>query len=87
MKERMRFVVTHEADLYAMKEQCERFGISRKTGYKWLERFEEEGPGGWKTGAGGPTGARIGQRRTFRHYSSRCAANTRDGGRRSCWTL
>jgi transposase InsO family protein len=42
----MRFVVTHEADLYAMKEQCERFGISRKTGYKWLERFEEEGPGG-----------------------------------------
>ncbi len=46
MKERMRFVVTHEADLYAMKEQCERFGISRKTGYKWLERFEEEGPDG-----------------------------------------
>jgi len=42
----MRFVVTHEADLYAMKEQCERFGISRKTGYKWLERFEAEGPGG-----------------------------------------
>ena len=46
MKERMRFVVTHGAGLYAMKELCERFGISRKTGYKWLERFESEGPVG-----------------------------------------
>ncbi len=46
VKERTRFVVAHESGLYAMKEQCERFGISRKTGYKWLERFEAEGPGG-----------------------------------------
>ena len=46
MKERLRFVVAHESDLYSMMELCERFGISRKTGYKWLERFEAEGPGG-----------------------------------------
>ncbi len=26
-----------------MAELCERYGISRKTGYKWIERFEEEG--------------------------------------------
>jgi putative transposase len=26
-----------------MSELCERFGISRKTGYKWLARFAEEG--------------------------------------------
>src|SRR5262245_5655775 len=25
-----------------MTELCERYGISRKTGYKWLERFEAE---------------------------------------------
>ena len=25
---------------------CRRFGISRKTGYKWLERFAREGPSG-----------------------------------------
>lgn len=46
VKERLRFVVAHESDLYSMMELCERFGISRKTGYKWLERFEAEGPGG-----------------------------------------
>ena len=23
---------------------CRRFGISRKTGYKWLRRFERDGP-------------------------------------------
>lgn len=24
-------------------ELCGRFGVSRKTGYKWLRRFQEEG--------------------------------------------
>ena len=25
---------------------CRSFGISRKTGYKWVERYEETGPAG-----------------------------------------
>jgi transposase InsO family protein len=29
-----------------MTELCERYGISRKTGYKWLARFEAEGAAG-----------------------------------------
>jgi hypothetical protein len=29
-------------------ELCNRFGISRKTGYKWLNRFQEEGADGLK---------------------------------------
>lgn len=29
-----------------MIELCERFGISRQTGYKWLARFRDEGPVG-----------------------------------------
>lgn len=29
-----------------MTELCDRYGISRKTGYKWLERFEEAGRAG-----------------------------------------
>ena len=29
-----------------MTELCERFGISRKTGYKWLGRYRELGPAG-----------------------------------------
>lgn len=42
-KERMRFVVEHEKGLYSMKELCERFGISRETGYTLLRRWKEEG--------------------------------------------
>ncbi|MGH7573723.1 MAG: IS481 family transposase [Longimicrobiales bacterium] len=43
MEERIRFVEDERQSLYTMTELCERYGISRKTGYKWLERFEEEG--------------------------------------------
>ena len=46
MNERMRFVTDWERDLYSMVELCERYGVSRKTGYKWLARYEREGPDG-----------------------------------------
>jgi putative transposase len=46
MKERMRFVTDWERDLYSMVELCERYGVSRKTGYKWVARYEREGPDG-----------------------------------------
>jgi hypothetical protein len=29
-----------------MVELCERYGVSRKTGYKWVERYEREGVDG-----------------------------------------
>jgi transposase InsO family protein len=48
MKEKMRFVSARDSGLYRMSELCERFGISRKTGYKWLKRFEVEGVDGLK---------------------------------------
>jgi putative transposase len=38
MKERMRFVADAERGLYCMSELCARYGISRRTGYKWLDR-------------------------------------------------
>jgi transposase InsO family protein len=34
--------------VYTVSELCDRFGISRKTGYKWLDRYEEEGVDGLK---------------------------------------
>jgi hypothetical protein len=33
----------HRLELYAMAELCSRYGISRKTGYEWLARFDEGG--------------------------------------------
>lgn len=46
MFERMRFVLDYEAGEFRLTELAERYGISRKTGYKWLKRFLEEGPSG-----------------------------------------
>lgn len=43
MTERLSFIGLHHAQLYSMAELCLRFGISRKTGYKWLARYAEEG--------------------------------------------
>jgi putative transposase len=46
MEERIRFVTDCRSGMYEMKELCERYGISRKTGYKWMDRFEAEGASG-----------------------------------------
>ena len=43
MKERVRFIVELESGLYSMTELCSRYGISRKTGYKWAARYSWEG--------------------------------------------
>jgi putative transposase len=43
MKERMRFVTDAERGLYSVSQLCERYGISRRTGYKWLARYEANG--------------------------------------------
>jgi putative transposase len=46
MRERMRFVVDVEGELFTMTQLCERYGISRMTGPKWLRRFRQDGVGG-----------------------------------------
>jgi putative transposase len=41
--ERMRFVLAAERQEEAFAALCRRFRVSRKTGYKWLDRYEAEG--------------------------------------------
>jgi putative transposase len=41
--ERMRFVMAIERQEECFAGVCRRFGVSRKTGYKWLERYREGG--------------------------------------------
>jgi putative transposase len=43
VEQRERFIRDHRAGLYMMTELCARYDVSRKTGYKWLERFDEGG--------------------------------------------
>lgn len=42
------FIAGYRTRLYTMTELYARYGISRKTGYKRLERFEAEGKAGLK---------------------------------------
>jgi putative transposase len=46
VKERTRFVLAYESGLYQMSELCERFGISRETGYTMWRRYQAEGLAG-----------------------------------------
>ena len=46
VKERLAFVHDLESGHWSMTELCERYGVSRPTGYKWLERHQADGAWG-----------------------------------------
>ena len=46
VEERMAFVRDAMREDVGLAEMCRRYGISRPTGYKWLERFERNGRAG-----------------------------------------
>jgi len=48
MEQRVEFVALVAGDHVTMAEACRRFSVSRKTGYKWLERYEAGGFEGLK---------------------------------------
>ena len=48
MEERFKFVQDYRRDEWSFAELCRRFEVSRKTGYKWLERYSQEGLEGLK---------------------------------------
>jgi transposase-like protein len=56
--ERLQFVARRLAG-EAMADLCREFGISRKTGYKIFDRYQECGIQGSPTEAGVPTATRI----------------------------
>lgn len=46
MDNRLKFVLLAQSGEFTITELCERFKISRKTGYKWIERYQQEGRSG-----------------------------------------
>ena len=46
MEEKLRFVFEYERDEESIRALCERFGISRETGYVWLRRYRQSGAEG-----------------------------------------
>ena len=66
VEQRERFIGDHRAGLYTMRELCARYDVSRKTGYKWLTRFDEAGRGGLRDRSRAPHHCPHGSRRTSR---------------------
>ena len=46
MDERMTFVSEYLTGLWTMTQLCDHFAVSRKTGYKWLRRYDSSGRSG-----------------------------------------
>src|SRR2546425_6385823 len=46
MDQRTQFIADHLRDALTVTELCELYGVSRKTGYKWIDRYRRLGPAG-----------------------------------------
>jgi len=57
--ERRRFIEDVHRSLRSFSELCGRYGISRKTGYKWLNRWEAEGPPGLESRSSRPLSSPV----------------------------
>jgi transposase len=44
MDQRTQFIADHLRDTLSITELCALYGISRKTGYKWIDRYVRHGP-------------------------------------------
>ena len=46
MDQRTQFIADYLRELWSVTELCDCYGISRKTAYKWIERYLRQGPAG-----------------------------------------
>lgn len=53
---RSAFIDAYQEGEQSMTDLCAAFGVSRKTGYKWLERYDAEGRGGLSNRSRAPKG-------------------------------
>ena len=46
MDQRTQFIADHLRQVLSVTELCDLYGVSRKTGYKWIDRYLRQGPAG-----------------------------------------
>jgi len=54
MDQRTQFIADYLHDVLSITELCELYGVSRKTGYKWIDRYIHFGPAGLEEGSRRP---------------------------------
>ena len=85
MDQRVQFIADYQRAVFDIAELARRYGISRKTAYKWIERYEIGGTGraGRSVTAAGALSAPGRPRRSSRPCW-RCGDTIRPGAPRSC---
>ena len=46
MDQRLQFLSSYQKEEMSVSELCREFGVSRPTGYRWINRYKEFGPEG-----------------------------------------
>ena len=84
VEQREHCIADYRLDLYTMTELCQRYNVSRKTGYKFLNRMEEGGRAALRDRSRAPHHSHIASRRWWPSRSARRGRLTRAGGRACC---
>ena len=83
MDQRTQFIADHLRETQTITERCDRYGVSRKTGDKWIDRYLRLGPAG-RSARAGPIAPRIRPPTRSWPQSWRLAIGTPSGAARSC---
>ena len=84
MDQRVQFIADFQRGVFDVADLARRFGISRKTAYKWIDRYAADARPAWRIGHDGRLGVRIRRRRGSSRPSLTCGAIIRRGARRNC---
>jgi hypothetical protein len=85
MDQRTQFIADYLRDVLSITELCTMYGVTRKTGYKWIDRYLRQGRPGWQSGRAGRDDRPTRRRKTSWLRFSRPDVITRAGAARSCW--
>ena len=85
MDQKTQFIADCLRRSLSVTELCEHYGISRKTGYKWIERYEQGVSLAWPSAPDARMCARPRRPRRWCRRSLKRASAIPPGVRRSCW--
>jgi putative transposase len=58
MDQRTQFIADHLRESLSITDLCELYGVSRKTGYKWIDRYLRTGRQDWRSARAGRSARR-----------------------------
>ena len=84
MDQRVQFIADYQRDVFDVADLARRYGISRKTAYKWIDRYDGRRSGRAGRSVASPRAfARRRPRRRSSRRCSRCGDIIRPGAPRS----